>query len=57
MAERIADLCERVALGLEVFVAVDLQGHGQARVAEYELGVAGRTWRFLSRLAVVCLRW
>src|ERR1700735_4996609 len=40
--QRITDLGERAALGLAVLMGVNLQRHGQSRVAQDELGVAGR---------------
>jgi len=42
-------MAEHLSLRLAVLMAVDLQGHGQARVAEDELGVAGRDAQVLEQ--------
>jgi hypothetical protein len=48
VAESNADPLKRLKLCLSVLVAVDLLGDGQARVAEDELGVAGRDAKVLT---------
>jgi hypothetical protein len=55
--ENVPDPAQGFPLRFAVLMGVDLQRNGQPGMAKDQLGVTGGTFRFFSKVAVVCLRW